>query len=141
MDFVCVRPLMASSYQSWAGPRAPTLTAEKLVRIPVDYVPHLFPPVLQYRRQTHNAPQKCLLKSHFSGLVSFIEWLLKIILKRKKPSPHKQVTRLFTYFSNKLNCYSPGPNKGAYTMLKLLLALPQGGRERLWNGDYFILSI
>jgi hypothetical protein len=77
----------------------------------------------------HTTLHKCLLKSHFSGLVSLIEWLLKIILKRKKPSPHKQVTWLFTYFSNKLNCYSPGPNKGAYTMLKLLLALPQGGRD------------
>jgi hypothetical protein len=55
MEFVCFRPLWVSSYQCWAGT---TLAAEKLVRIPVYYVPHLVSPVMQYRRQTHNAPQK-----------------------------------------------------------------------------------
>jgi hypothetical protein len=70
---------MASSYECWAGPRAPTLAAEKLVRIPVYFVAHLVPPSPAVSQTDTQRPHKCLLKSHFSGLVSVIEGLFKII--------------------------------------------------------------
>jgi hypothetical protein len=80
----------------------------------------------------HTTLHKSLLKSHFSGLVSFIERLLKIIKRRKKKKPPAHINKwLFMCFSNKLNCYLyPEPphtrckdsqKKGAYTVLTLLL--------------------